>query len=104
MIDRTATELLAALQQGDITAEALAGEFLKAIRQRDPKIKALLHVDEAWALEQARAVDTKRKRGELLGSLAGIPVAVKDVMCTQGQRTTCGSKILQNFVPPYDAH
>ena len=45
-----------------------------------------------------------RQRGEPLGLLAGLPVAIKDVLCTRGQPTTCGSKILQNFVPPYDAH
>lgn len=103
MIDRTATQLLAALDQGEITAEELTGAFLKAIRQREPRVKAFLHVDEQHALDQARAVDQKRKRGDKLGPLAGIPVAVKDVLCTAGQRTTCGSKILQNFVPPYDA-
>src|SRR5204863_6227143 len=62
------------------------------------------HVDESAALAQARAVDAKRQRGEPLGTLAGLPVAVKDVLCTQGQPTTCGSKVLQNFVPPYDAY
>lgn len=104
MIDRTAHELLQSLHRGDTSAEALTGEFLQAIRQRDPHIKAFLDVHETAALEQARAVDAKRKRGEPLGPLAGVPVAVKDVMCTAGQRTTCGSKILANFVPPYDAH
>jgi aspartyl-tRNA(Asn)/glutamyl-tRNA(Gln) amidotransferase subunit A len=103
MIDRTATQLLAALEKGETTAEALTGAFLQAIRQREPRLKAFLHVDEAGALEQARAVDRKRQRGDRLGPLAGIPVAVKDVLCTAGQRTTCGSKILENFVPPYDA-
>jgi aspartyl-tRNA(Asn)/glutamyl-tRNA(Gln) amidotransferase subunit A len=103
MIDRTAHELLDSLNRGDISAEALTGQFLQVIGERDAKIKAFLHVSDS-ALERARAVDAKRKRGEPLGPLAGIPVAVKDVMCTAGQRTTCGSKILANFVPPYDAH
>jgi aspartyl-tRNA(Asn)/glutamyl-tRNA(Gln) amidotransferase subunit A len=98
------TDLLAALRQGAVTSEALTGRFLDAIRQREPRVRAFLHVDESAALEQARAVDAKRKRGEPLGLLAGMPVAIKDVLCTQGQPTTCGSKILQNFVPPYDAH
>ena len=53
---------------------------------------------------QARAVDAKRQRGEPVGLLAGLPVAVKDVLCIKGQPTTCGSKILQNYRPPYDAH
>jgi aspartyl-tRNA(Asn)/glutamyl-tRNA(Gln) amidotransferase subunit A len=104
MIEHTANELLNLLIQGEITSEALTGEFLQAIRRRDVKVRAYLHVDESVALEQARAVDVKRKRGETLGRLAGMPIAVKDVLCTAGQPTTCGSKILQNFVPPYDAH
>src|SRR5437899_2855880 len=101
MIERTATELLAALRQGDVTAEALTGQFLQAIRQRDAKVKAFLHVDEAAALEQARQVDIRRKAERALGLLAGLPVAVKDLLCVAGQPTTCGSKILGNFKPPY---
>ncbi len=104
MIECTATELLNRLSRGEVSSEALTGEFLKAIRQRDSKIQAFLHVDEAAALQQARAIDAKRQRGEPLGQLAGVPIAIKDVLCTAGQPTTCGSKILQNFVPPYDAH
>jgi aspartyl-tRNA(Asn)/glutamyl-tRNA(Gln) amidotransferase subunit A len=104
MIERTATELSRLLARGEVASEAVTGEFLKAIKQRDPKVRAFLHVDETAALNQARAVDARRKRGEKLGSLAGVPVAVKDVLCTQGVPTTCGSKILRNFLPPYDAH
>jgi aspartyl-tRNA(Asn)/glutamyl-tRNA(Gln) amidotransferase subunit A len=104
MIHLTAHELLASLNKGDITAESLTQQYLDAIRQRDPNIKAFLYVDEPGSLEQARQIDAKRKRAEKLGSLAGIPIAVKDVLCTKGQRTTAGSKMLPNFVPPYDAH
>jgi aspartyl-tRNA(Asn)/glutamyl-tRNA(Gln) amidotransferase subunit A len=104
MLEATATELSALLSRGDVTAEALTDQFLQAIRQRDPRVHAFLHVDEANAREQARAIDVRRKHGEPLGPLAGIPVAVKDVLCTRGQPATCGSKMLQNFRPPYDAH
>src|SRR5260370_6066719 len=104
MIERTAGELLSLLSRGDISSEELTKLFLESIRQRDPAIKAFLHVNEESALEQARSIDGKRKRGETLGPLAGIPVAIKDVLCTQGEPTTCGSKIRENFVPPDDAH
>jgi aspartyl-tRNA(Asn)/glutamyl-tRNA(Gln) amidotransferase subunit A len=104
MPEHTAVEFLSLLERGEITSEGLTSQFLQAIHQRDPKIRAFLHIDEPRALEQAQAVDAKRKRGQPLGPLAGLPIAVKDVLCTAGQRTTCGSKILQNFVPPYDAH
>jgi aspartyl-tRNA(Asn)/glutamyl-tRNA(Gln) amidotransferase subunit A len=104
MIERTAVELLDHLSRGDVSAEALTALFLDAIRTRDPKVQAFLLVDEQGALTQARVVDQRRQRGEALGPLAGLPVAVKDVLCTKGQRTTCGSKILADFVPPYDAH
>src|SRR5207248_11796561 len=56
------------------------------------------------ALGQARCVDEKRRAGQPVGVLGGLPVAVKDVLCTRGQPTTCASKMLKNFVPPYDAH
>jgi aspartyl-tRNA(Asn)/glutamyl-tRNA(Gln) amidotransferase subunit A len=102
-IERTAIELLDAQARGE-SAEDIAKSYLDAIRARDPKVKAFLHLNDAQALEQARAVDAKRKKGEMLGRLAGVPIAIKDVLCIKGLPTTCGSKILKNFVPPYDAH
>src|SRR5262249_36752688 len=102
MLD-TATELFVALDKGETTSESVTHQFLQNIRHRDPAVKAFLHVDEGLALGQARSVDAKRKRGEPLGALAGIPIAIQDVLCIAGQPTTCGSKILQNFMPPYDA-
>jgi aspartyl-tRNA(Asn)/glutamyl-tRNA(Gln) amidotransferase subunit A len=104
MIQRTAAELRRLLADGGVSAEALTAQFLDSIRRRDPQVKAFLFVDEDDALDQARAVDAKRKRGDALGPLAGLPVALKDVLCTRGQPTTCASKILRRFRPPYDAH
>src|SRR4051812_48858406 len=100
--DRTAAELIAAQGQGE-SAESIATAFVSAIRECDPGLHAFLHVDEAGAREQARAVDRKRKSGAPLGPLAGVPVALKDVLCTRGMPTTCGSRILEHYKPPYDA-
>jgi aspartyl-tRNA(Asn)/glutamyl-tRNA(Gln) amidotransferase subunit A len=104
MIDRAATELVDLLARAEISAEELAGAFLQTARRRESQIRAYLHLDEQAVLDQARAVDARRRRGEPVGRLAGIPVALKDVLCVRGVATTCGSKILQAFVPPYDAH
>src|SRR5262245_30785577 len=104
MIACTVRELLTGLSRGDFNSEKLTIGFLDVIAQREPRIRAFLAVDRQSALAQARAVDEKRQRGKPLGALAGIPIAVKDVLCTQGQPTTCGSRILQGFVPPFDAH
>jgi aspartyl-tRNA(Asn)/glutamyl-tRNA(Gln) amidotransferase subunit A len=104
MTERSVSDLLADLRRGAASAEAVTAGFLDAIRRYDPRLRAFLHVDEAGALDAARAVDAKRARGELLGLLAGLPVAVKDLLCTTGVPTTCGSRMLKGFIPPYDAH
>ncbi|HID22841.1 MAG TPA: Asp-tRNA(Asn)/Glu-tRNA(Gln) amidotransferase subunit GatA [Planctomycetaceae bacterium] len=100
----TAAELLRAMEQNDLTSVEIAQAFLEAIQARDATVKAFLHVDPARVLEQAEAVDRKRRDGQPVGKLGGLPVAIKDVLCTEGQPTTCASRMLQHFVPPYDAH
>jgi aspartyl-tRNA(Asn)/glutamyl-tRNA(Gln) amidotransferase subunit A len=104
MIDLTATQLLQKQAAGELTAEAIMHAFHARILQHDPQIKAFLSVDESGAFEQAATIDAKRKRGEPLGKLAGIPIAVKDVLCVKDYATTAGSKMLKWFCPPYDAH
>ena len=76
---------------------------LAAIDQSEPRVAAFITVLRRAALAQAKEVDDRRVRGEALGALAGVPVAIKDVLCLHGTLTTCGSKILSNFVAPYDA-
>jgi aspartyl-tRNA(Asn)/glutamyl-tRNA(Gln) amidotransferase subunit A len=101
---RTASELLLEMERGTLTAVTLAQSCLDQVKQHDGRVKAFLRHDAADILAQATAVDVKRSRGEKLGKLAGIPVALKDNLCVKGQKTTCASKILENFVSPYSAH
>jgi aspartyl-tRNA(Asn)/glutamyl-tRNA(Gln) amidotransferase subunit A len=103
LIAKTASELLTLQESGQVSAREITQSFLDAIVQHDPKIQAFVHLNAEDSLAQADAVDAKRRSGEKLGSLAGVPVAVKDVLCQKGTPTTCSSKILQNFIPPYDA-
>jgi aspartyl-tRNA(Asn)/glutamyl-tRNA(Gln) amidotransferase subunit A len=85
------------------SAVEITQEALDRIAQLEPKLKSFLCVTADRALEQARQVDAKIAAGEEIGLLAGIPIAIKDNMCTEGIRTTCGSKILENFIPPYES-
>lgn len=96
-------ELLAGLSAGDITAVALTEAMLDRIASQDAAIGAFLHVDREAAVAQAEAVDRKRIAGKPLGPLAGLPVAIKDNLCTKGMPTTCASRMLEKFVSPYDA-
>ena len=100
---KSASELAALLNRKEISALELADATLERIEAVEPAIDAFLTVNAEKMREKARAVDEKRAKGEALGALAGIPVAVKDNICTKGVATTCASKMLENFVPPYNA-
>ena len=99
----TAAALAGAIKNGDVTSTDVTQAHLDRIAKVDEKVHAFLHVDAEGALAKAAEVDAKRARGEELGPLAGVPLALKDVFTTKGVPTTCGSKILQGWLPPYDA-
>ena len=86
-----------------VSASELAGEYYKRIEARNPELNAYLTLSQERAYAQAGRVDAMVASGKPLPALAGVPIAVKDVISTRGVRTTCGSKILENYVPPYDA-
>ncbi len=103
MIKNTAAQMAAALEKGEITSVELTKLHLDRISDVDNKVKAFLHVDGESALKQAAAIDADRAGGKKLGPLAGIPLALKDVLAQEGVPTTAGSKILQGWKPPYDS-
>jgi aspartyl-tRNA(Asn)/glutamyl-tRNA(Gln) amidotransferase subunit A len=92
-----------ALEAKKVSARELAGEFYKRIDAQNPILNAYLTLSPERAYAQADRVDAAIARGESLPALAGVPIAIKDVISTRGIRTTCGSKILENYIPPYDA-
>jgi aspartyl-tRNA(Asn)/glutamyl-tRNA(Gln) amidotransferase subunit A len=99
----TAAELAALVASGDVSAVEVAQAHLDRIRSVDGTLHAFLHVDEPGALAAAQAVDAARAAGQPLGPLAGVPLAMKDVVVTKDLPTTAGSKILEGWRPPYDA-
>lgn len=103
MINKSAAEMAAALSAGEITSVELTQAHLDQIAKVDSEVHAFLHVDREGALSQARDVDEKRKSGEKLSPLSGVPLALKDVLTQKGIPTTCGSKMLEGWRPPYDS-
>ncbi len=99
----SAAELGAAIAAGHLTAAEVTGACLDQIDQVDGEVKAFLHTDADRALADARSVDARLAAGERLSPLAGVPVAVKDIFCVAGVPTTCGSRILQGWLPPYSS-
>ena len=103
MIHQTAAQMAAALAKGETTSVELTQAHLDRVAAVDGQVKAFLHVDSEGALAQAKDVDARRAKGEKLSPIAGVPLALKDVLAQKGVPTTAGSKILQGWRPPYDS-
>jgi aspartyl-tRNA(Asn)/glutamyl-tRNA(Gln) amidotransferase subunit A len=99
----TISSVLGAIAAKTISARELAAEFYKRIESRNPELNAFLSLCPDRAYAQANKMDSLAASGKPLPPLAGVPIAIKDVISTCGIRTTCGSKILENYIPPYDA-
>lgn len=102
LIKASAHEIAQAVKSQKITAEQVTQFYLQRIEKLDKEINAFISINPK-AIEEAKAVDAKIKAGQTVGTLAGVPVAVKDLLCTEGLKTTAASKILENFIPPYNA-
>ncbi|WP_394820954.1 Asp-tRNA(Asn)/Glu-tRNA(Gln) amidotransferase subunit GatA [Pendulispora albinea] len=101
--DDAVVALAEKVRAGHVKAVEVAQATLADIDRRNGALNAFLAVPHESVLEQARAIDEKRARGESLGALAGVPIGIKDALCTRGLATTAGSKILEGYIPPYDA-
>ncbi len=102
MHEFTVAQLAEGLHEGRFTSEELTRALLERVQALDSRINSFITVDEDGALAAARAADARRAAGSA-HTLTGIPIAHKDIFCTDGLRTSCGSRMLDNFVPPYDA-
>ena len=103
LMSLTAVELGKKIKAKEVTVEAAVREALDAARAKEEQVHSFVTVDEEGALVRAKEVQAQIDAGELTGPLAGVPVAIKDNMCTEGLLTTCSSKILYNFIPTYTA-
>lgn len=99
----TAFEIKKGIEEGKFTSEEIVKMLFERIKEVDPKVEAYITICEEEAIKSAKMVDEKVKKGEKLGKFAGVPIAIKDNICTDGVKTTCASKILEDFIPPYDA-
>ena len=102
MIDSTLAEISRALENRDISSVEITKAYLDRIAQENADLNAFITVTEDLAMAQAEAADKKRSEGSA-GAFTGIPMAHKDLFCTNGIRTSCGSKMLDNFIAPYNA-
>ncbi len=98
------SELLAGLSRGEWTSRQLVESCLDQIQLRNSALNAFVNVDDESALERADQIDARRAAGETLGVLSGLPLGVKDNICRTGRLTTCGSRMLESYRPPYSAH
>ncbi|MBQ9297647.1 MAG: Asp-tRNA(Asn)/Glu-tRNA(Gln) amidotransferase subunit GatA [Clostridia bacterium] len=103
LYELTAHELRDKLANKEVTSKEITESFAKRIQEKEPDVKAFVNTTLDTAIQKAEEVDRKIASGEKLSSLAGIPIGIKDNICTKGVKTTCSSRMLENFVSPYDA-
>ena len=103
LYEYTVHELVEKLEKKEITSKEITKSYFDRIKQKDPQVKAYVTLLEEEALKKAEDVDAKREKGENVSKFAGIPIGIKDNMCINGTRTTCSSKMLENFIAPYNA-
>lgn len=96
-------ELVDKIQNEEVSCEEILTYYIKNIKEKEEYINAFISLQEEKALKKAKEIDEKIAKGEKVGKLAGIPIAIKDNLCTSGIATTCASKMLEDFIPPYDA-
>jgi aspartyl-tRNA(Asn)/glutamyl-tRNA(Gln) amidotransferase subunit A len=103
LVRQSAATLASAIRQGDVTSEQVTAAHLDRIEQVDPAVHAFLYVNREQSLGRAREVDRGIAEGKISSPLAGVPIALKDLLATKGIPTTCGSRILEGWRPPYNA-
>lgn len=103
LYELTVHELIEKLEKGEITAEQITKNYFDRIKEKDSQVKAYISTLEEQAMTKATQIDCDRKAGKPLSKFAGIPIGIKDNICITDTRTTCSSKMLENFVAPYDA-
>lgn len=103
LLTKTAHQLADMLRSGETTSLAIVEAYFKQIESVEDQVRAYITLDQEGALAKAKEIDKRRQAGEALSDLAGIPVAIKDNICTKGMKTTCGSRMLEDFIPPYSA-
>lgn len=99
----TVKEILNGLDKKEFTSVELVNAYFDRIEKYENEIGAFVTLTKEEALKDAKASDDRRANGEKLGALEGVPIAIKDNMCTKGVKTTCSSRMLEDFIPPYDA-
>ena len=103
LYELTVHELADKLEAGEVTATEITKSYFDRIKEKDPEVRAYVTLLEEDALRKAEEVDEKRKNGEKVSKYAGIPIGIKDNLCITGTKTTCSSKMLENFIAPYNA-
>ena len=102
MHNKTVSELKKAIEKKEVSSLELTSHFLNRIKNMDPELNSFITLTEEHAIDKAKIIDKEISKG-ILRPLSGIPLAQKDIFCTKDIKTTCGSKMLDNFISPYDA-